>query len=95
MTAYETALKIIDIAPSHWRDSAEILSTRELAQIVHACDSVAKSAVMVSKYLEMRAGYSCTEGDQGHQLAVKLANKAGRKLWCDTLGYLEFVPINI
>lgn len=95
MTTYETALKLIDIAPNHWQDSAEILPIRELSQIVHECDFIAKRAVMVSKYLEMRAGYTCTEGDQGHQLAVKLANKAGRKLWCDVLGYCEFVPINI
>ena len=90
MTAMEM---IIEIPPCDWERIVDRMPMNERQTLGRHCDSIAKHATMMGTYLEMREGFGC--GDQGHHDAVKAANKAGKKVWCDVLGYNEFVSVRI
>jgi len=88
-----TAMEMIDLAPCDWEVTVNPMSPRERDDLSRQCDSFAKYAAMAGAYLEMREGFGCC--DQGHQAAVKMANTVGKKVWTETLGYNEFVPIRV
>ena len=53
------------------------LTTEERRLLAEQCERIATHAGFVAKYIEERYGYGC--GDQGHEDALKAANKARQR----------------
>ncbi len=58
---------------------------QDLDQLRRALESMAQRAAWLATYADMRHGLGC--GDQGHDSAVKAANKTSKLVWCKGFGY--------
>lgn len=69
---------ILTLAPVDLQEHVNGLSTEERRSLCEQIEVISDRAAFVSQYLGERHGYGC--GDQGHDDAVKAANKARRKV---------------
>jgi hypothetical protein len=84
--AFKKALGILrNNSPKEWKQIAGGLTKRELDDLAKELEHLSKISGMLAVYFEERHGYGIE--DQGHKTAVKRANKAGKKIWCNAFGY--------
>ena len=80
-------------APGLWDAVAKEMSMEDKGLAVVELELAARKAAMLAAYLEERYGNGC--GDQGHEAAVKSANRAGAAVWQKAFGYMAFRPYKI
>lgn len=96
MTEVGKTLKImaaLHLAPVEWEATAERLTTDERDRLRQELELITERAGMFAAYLDERHGYGC--GDQGHEKAIKAANKTGKIIWCKAFGYNGFTALAI
>ena len=86
----ETLLKL---APIDWEKTVDKLKENQRDELRREMGEIAKRAAMLEGYLDERHGYGC--GDQGHEKAIKRANRNGKMLWMKVLGYNAFYDRSI
>jgi hypothetical protein len=92
MNKYKDAYKMItEVAPVDLKDYVEKMKTQEMDLLRRELEGIAERAAFLAGYLDERHGYGC--GDQGHDKAVKTANKNGRKVWVQVFGYNAYHDI--
>lgn len=89
-TSTQTAL---DLVPADWEGYADGLTEIEKERVRRDLEAIAERAAMLAAYLDSRHGYG--GGDQGHEKAVKAANRAGRIVWVNALCYNDHTPLTI
>ncbi len=68
------------------------MNAGELDGLRRTLEGMAERAAWLAAYTDMRHGLGC--GDQGHDAAVKAANKTARLLWCKGFGYNGYTDAN-
>lgn len=86
-----TALRLLDSAPVDLEDHVLRTNRQDRADIAKVLEGFAEKAALVAEYMNYRIGFGC--GDQGHESAVKAANKA-RKSVRKAFGYSVTNPIS-
>jgi len=81
------------MVPAELEAFVDQLNTEERRLLSEHCESIAASAAFTASYLSERYGYGC--GDQGHDDAVKAANKVRRIVRCKAFGYNETRDIKV
>jgi hypothetical protein len=84
---------IYGLAPIDWEETVDGMSTSERSETCKELESIARQAAMCAGYIDMRHGHGC--GDQGHNAAMKEANRIGKIIWMKAFGYNAFRNIVI
>lgn len=90
---YKAAMGLLTLPPVLVRAAVEAMSTAQRRDVSHFLERLAERAAWLATYLEERTGYGC--GDQGHEQAVRNANRAGRAVWCKAFGYNAHAELRV
>ncbi len=84
--------KYLDLPPVDWEEALDLTPPGRRGELCRAAEAVAFHAAMFARYVDERDGHGY--GDQGHEAAVKSANRAAKKVWCGAFGYNECPPLS-
>ena len=87
MGARVTHSELLDMAPADLQYAVDSMTKAERQKAERYLEGIAYRAAGFAAYLGERCGHGC--GDQGHERAVKAANKARKAVWCGAFGYNE------
>jgi len=85
--------RLIEIAPVEWETTVNKMNNHDREELRSQFAHIAKVAAMLEGYLDERYGYGC--GDQGHERAMKTANKNGKQVWMKVFGYNGYHELNV
>ena len=61
------------------------IKEKEMQELVRELEGIAYRAAFMARYLDYREGHGC--GDQGHNTALKKANRAAGLVWKKAFGF--------
>jgi hypothetical protein len=89
----ETALTMMSLALAAWQGTVDIMSPTVRRELAIELEAIAERAAMLAEYLNERHGAGC--GDQGHQQAMRKANKAGQAVHMKVFGYNAYHDLRV
>ncbi len=84
---------LLALPPADWQGAADALSESGRAEMCRRMEGIAYRATMLARYLDGRSGP--VGGDQGHNKAMRAANRAGRIVWCQAFGYNQHDDLTV
>jgi hypothetical protein len=84
---------LMSTAPYDWQKAIDAMSEKERDELRKQFEVISEKAGILAGYLEERHGYGC--GDQGHEKAVKQANRNGRMIRIKVFGYNGYVDLRL
>lgn len=68
------------------------MKEKDMQEMVRELEAISLRAAFMARYLDYREGHGC--GDQGHNTAIKKANRAARIVWTKALGYNAYLDLS-
>ncbi len=87
------AKTIMKRAPVDWKKTVDRLKLQDRDTLRQELERIAIHAAMLAEYLDKRHGYGC--GDQGHEAAMRKANKIGKLVRMKGFGYNGYYELTV
>lgn len=86
------ALTVLNKALVDLEKIADKMNETERRELTQKLEAISLRAGEMAGYFDARFGSGC--GDQGHKIAVKQLNRAGKKIWMKVFGYNAYHDIS-